>query len=71
MDPALMPYGLLLVDFPEGVRVLGMLHEAVDRSSLEVGMAVEVVTGTLDRVDDTRRVTWKFAPVGSLRGAAK
>lgn len=68
LDPALLPFGIALVAFPEGIRVMGIVHESVDPKALRIGMEMEVTTGLLYRDDDgAERVTWKFRPVGDRR----
>lgn len=64
------PYAIVLVDLPEGVRVMGMLTGAgVD--ALRIGMPMELRLEALRVDDDVREVlTWKFAPVSPLETAA-
>lgn len=60
-DP-FVPYGIGFVEFPENIRVLGMLTEA-DPAILKVGMEVELVLGKLYEEDGKEVVTWKFRPI--------
>lgn len=63
LDASLLPYTVVLVDFPESVRVLGMLVEGADPAHLHVGMPMEVTLGRLyTREDGQDVVTWKFRP---------
>lgn len=63
LDASLLPYTLALVEFPEGVRVLGMLAEGADPAKLRIGMPMEVTLGRLyTREDGQEVVTWKFRP---------
>ena len=62
-DEPFTPYGVGLVDLPEGIRVMGMMS-VPDPESLDVGMAVELVLEPLYHADDGSEViTWKFRPV--------
>lgn len=64
LDPSLLPYAVALVEFPEGVRVVGMVAEGADPAHLRIGMAMEVALGRLySREDGQEVVTWKFRPV--------
>jgi uncharacterized OB-fold protein len=65
LDPDLLPYGVALVEFPEHVRVMGMLDQGVDVAALTISTPMEVVTGRLFTRDDGEQIaTWKFRPVG-------
>lgn len=68
MDPW-APYAIVLVDLPEGVRVMGMLAGSAD--ALQIGMPMALRLEAL-RVDAEGRevLTWKLAPVESLESAA-
>jgi uncharacterized OB-fold protein len=63
LDPELLPYGVALVDFPEGVRVMGMIDHGVDAGDLRPETPMEVTAGRLYTRDDGEPVvTWKFRP---------
>jgi uncharacterized protein len=60
-----VPYGIGVVQLPEGVRVIGRLTEA-DPSALAFGQQMELRTVVLGRSsDDEEVVTYAFAPVGT------
>jgi uncharacterized protein len=60
-----VPYGIGVVELPEGLRVIGRLTEA-DPSALEAGQQMELRTVVLARTsDDEDVVTYAFAPVGA------
>ena len=62
-DDPFTPYGLGLVDLPEGIRVMGMLTSA-DPDALKPGLEMELVLDTLYHNDEGDEViTWKFRPV--------
>ena len=63
LDDPFVPYGLGLVDLPEGIRILGMI--STDRpEELRVGQEVELVLETLYHNDEGDEViTWKFRPL--------
>jgi uncharacterized OB-fold protein len=62
-DDPFVPYGIGLVDLPEGLRVLTMMS-APDPEKLKIGMKVELVLEPLYHDDDGNEViTWKFRPV--------
>lgn len=59
-DDPFVPYGIGLVDLPEGLRVLTMMS-APDPAKLKIGMPVELVIEALYHADDGSEVTtWKF-----------
>ena len=61
-DDPFVPYGIGLVDLPEGLRVLSMMT-AADPDRLKIGMKVELVLEPLHHDDDGNEViTWKFRP---------
>ncbi len=61
-DEPFSPYGVALVDLPEGIRVLSMMTTG-DADELKVGMEVELVLEALYHDDDGNEViTWKFRP---------
>jgi uncharacterized OB-fold protein len=58
-----VPYGIGVVELPEGVRVIGRLTEA-DPSALSAGQEMELRTVVLGRNSgDEEVVTYAFAPV--------
>ena len=61
-----VPYGIGVVELPEGVRVIGRLTEP-DPSALVSGQEMELRTVVLGRTStsDDEIVTYAFAPVGS------
>jgi uncharacterized protein len=57
-----VPYGLGLVDFPEGVRVMAQM-EANDLERLKLDMEMEVTVGPVRRSKDGRDIiSYKFRP---------
>lgn len=61
-----IPYGIGVVELPEGVRVIGRLTEP-DPSELVAGQEMELRTVVLGRAgspDDEEILTYAFAPVG-------
>lgn len=61
-DEPFAPYGVGLVDLPEGIRVLGMMSTG-NPQDLKVGMDVELVLETLYHDEQGNEViTWKFRP---------
>jgi hypothetical protein len=54
------PYGIAMVDFPEGIRVLGMLTTTKD---LRIGMRVETIVGKLYEDEVNEYITWMFRPI--------
>ena len=62
-DEPFVPYGVGLVDLPEGIRILSMMS-AERPEDLRVGMPVELVLEALHHNDDGDEViTWKFRPL--------
>ncbi len=62
-----VPYGMGVVELPEGVRVIGRLTEP-DPSALVTGQQMELRTVRLSgsgTQDDEEVVTYAFAPVGA------
>ena len=61
-----VPYGIGVVELPEGVRVIGRLTEP-DPSALAAGQPMELRTVVLGRTPDDEEevVTYAFAPVGT------
>jgi len=58
-DKPYVPYALGVVDFPNGLRVMGQM--SVERfEDLEVGGEVELVIEPLFHEDDKTFVSWKF-----------
>jgi uncharacterized OB-fold protein len=58
-----VPYGIGVVELPEGVRVIGRLTES-DPSALAAGQQMELRTVVLGRTpEDEEVLTYAFAPV--------
>jgi hypothetical protein len=61
-DEPFVPYGVGLVDLPEGIRIMGMISSD-DPESLKIGQEMELVIETLHHDDDGSEVlTWKWRP---------
>jgi len=57
------PYGIGLVEFPEGIQIAGLIMES-DLDSLEIGQEMETITYTLHQNDEGKDVvTWAFRVV--------
>jgi hypothetical protein len=54
------PYGIGMVDFPEGLRVLGMITRTED---LVIGMEVETTVGKLYEDEENEYLTWMWDPI--------
>jgi len=54
------PYGIAMVDFPEGIRLLGMCTVA---ENLKIGMEVETTVGKLYEDEENEYITYMFKPV--------
>ncbi len=62
-DGDITPYTIGMVDFPEGIQVVGMMPD-YGSEELETGMDVETTTYTLYQDDDGNDVvTWAFKVV--------
>jgi hypothetical protein len=60
LDEPFTPYGIGLVDLPEGIRIMGMISSD-DPESLRIGHEMELVIETLYHdVDGSEVLTWKF-----------
>ncbi|MCZ6782164.1 MAG: OB-fold domain-containing protein [Proteobacteria bacterium] len=60
------PYTVAAVELTaERMVVLGQLAPGVEPESLEVGMEMELVLGTLYEDDENEYITWKWKPVGA------
>ncbi len=58
-----VPYGLVLVDFPEKVRVMAQV-ESADLEGLQMGEEMALTTGVIKKTSDGRDViSYKFIPV--------
>ncbi len=58
------PYGLGLVEFPEGIQVAGLIVDS-DLGALKIGLTVETTTYTLYTTDEGKEVvTWAFRVLG-------
>lgn len=57
-----VPYGLGLVDFPEGVRVMAQM-EADDLKNLKLGIEMEIIVGVVRKGKDGNDIlSYKFRP---------
>ncbi len=56
------PFGIGVVELPEGIRVLGMLTNC-DLNALKMDMAVELVVEKIYGDEANEYVGWKFQPV--------
>jgi uncharacterized OB-fold protein len=57
------PYGLAMVEFPEGISVAGLIVES-DLEALEIGLEMETVSFTVSHDDEGNdEVTWAFRVV--------
>ena len=60
------PYTVAAVELTdERMVVMGQLAAGVDPASLEVGMEMELVLGTLYEDDENEYVVWKWQPVAA------
>ena len=59
MEP-FQPFAIGMVDFPEGVRILGMLTRTND---LRIGMKVKTSAGKLYEDEENEYLTWMWEPV--------
>ena len=60
------PYTVAAVELgEERMVVMGQLADGVDPASLEVGMEMELVLGTLYEDDENEYVVWKWRPVAA------
>ena len=60
------PYTVAAVELSdERMVVMGQLAAGVDPASLEVGMEMELVLGTLYEDDENEYVVWKWQPVAA------
>lgn len=59
MEP-FRPYGVAMVDVPEGMRVLGMTTTI---EGLRIGQKVEMTVGKLYEDTETEYITWMWKPV--------
>jgi uncharacterized OB-fold protein len=59
-----VPFGIGLVEFPEGIRICGQMIDCQPEKDLELGMDVEMVIERLDEDKEGNEiVAWKFRPV--------
>ncbi len=58
LDP-FKPYGVAMVDLPEGIRVLGMLTTT---EGIKIGMPVEMTVGKMYEDQDNEYITWMWQP---------
>lgn len=62
-DDPFVPYGVGLIDLPEGIRVLSMMSSGKP-DELKIGSEVELLLEALYHNEDGDEViTWKFRPV--------
>jgi uncharacterized OB-fold protein len=54
------PYGIAMVDFPEGLRMIGMVTRA---ENLTIGMEVEMTVGRLYEDEENEYLTWMWDPI--------
>ncbi len=59
MEP-FKPFGVGIVELPEGIRILGMLTTT---ENLRIGMEVELVVDKLYEEEGNEYLTWKWKPV--------
>ena len=59
MDP-FSPYGIGMVDFPEGLRIYGII---TTMENLKIGMEMETTVGKLYEDDENEYITWMWKPV--------
>lgn len=59
MEP-FKPYGVAMVDVPEGMRVLGM---TTTTEGLKIGQTVEMTVGKLYEDAENEYITWMWKPV--------
>jgi uncharacterized protein len=60
MDP-FKPYGVVMVDVPEGMRVLGM---TTTTEGLKIGQKLEMTVGKLYEDAENEYITWMWKPAG-------
>jgi uncharacterized OB-fold protein len=57
------PYGLAMVDFPEGISVAGLIVES-DLEALKIGLEMETVSFTVSHDEERNdEITWAFRVV--------
>jgi len=54
------PYGIGMIDMPEGIRMLSILTR---KENLKIGMPVEMTVGKLYEDEENEHITWMFNPV--------
>ncbi len=54
------PYGIGMVDFPEGIRIWGMITRM---DNLKIGMNVKTTAGKLYEDEENEYLTWMWEPV--------
>ena len=62
MDEPFTSYGIGVVEFPEDIRVAGIMTEA-DPTKLKIGMEMEVILGRMYEENGQEVLTWKFRPI--------
>ena len=62
-DP-FVPFAVGIVEFPEGIRILGQLIDCDPEKDLKIGMDIEMLVEKLDEdAQGNEFVAWKFRPV--------
>jgi len=56
------PYPIGMVDFPEGIRIWGIIVK-MEKENLEIGMEVETTVGKLYEDEENEYITWMWKPV--------
>jgi len=54
------PYALGMVDFPEGIRIWGIITRM---ENLKIGMEVETAVGKLYEDEENEYITWMWKPI--------
>ena len=59
-----VPFGIGLVELPEGIRILGQMAYCNPEKDLKLGMDVETIIEVLDKdAQGNEYFAWKFKPV--------
>jgi len=65
-DKDITPYGIAMVEFPEGISVTGLVVDS-DLDALKIGMEMETTSFALYQNDEGKNVcTWAFRVVGGF-----
>lgn len=54
------PFAIGMVDFPEGIRVLGIITRM---ENLKLGMQMETIVGKLYEDEESEYITWMWKPI--------